>query len=104
MALRSKPLYRVGHRPNHFLGGDREVVLFFGVLGGALLIQGGSLAAKLIGLGLWLFGLRWARDMVKRDPLWRQIWQRRRLYRGVYRARSTSFRDNSPLQGQRYRR
>lgn len=102
MMLRSKPLYRIGNRPNHFLGGDREVILLFGVLGGSLLVQGATIAAKLVGLGLWLFGLSWARGMVKRDPLWRQVWQRRRQYSGLYLARSTPFRDNTPRQGARY--
>ena len=101
--MRVKPLHRVGNRPNHFLGGDREVVLAFGVLGAVLIFQAGSLAGRLGGLGVWLFGLSWARAMIKRDPLWRQVWQRRRLYNGLYLAHATPFRQNTPRQGARYR-
>lgn len=103
MTLRSKPLYRIGHRPNYFLGGDREVVLFFGILGFALMVQGESGVSKLLGVGLWVFGLFWSRAMVKRDPLWRHVWQRRRTYAGLYLARSTPFRVNTPNQLGRYR-
>ena len=103
MALRTKPLYRIGHKPNYFLGGDREVVLLFGTLGFSLMIQGETLVSRLVGVGLWVFGLYWARAMVKRDPLWRHVWQRRRSYAQLYLARSTPFRDNTPIQARRYR-
>lgn len=104
MGLRSKTLYRIGHRPALLLGGDREVVLLFGVLGAALMLQGTTVVAKVTGIALWGFGLWWGRAMAKRDPLWRRVWMRRRQYAGVYLARATPFRENTPRQAKRYRR
>lgn len=104
MSLRTKPIYRIGNRPNHFLGGDREVVLFFAIMGGLLVFQGTSAGSKLFGVLVWVLGLAWARAMVKRDPQWRKVWARRRQYAGVYLAHSTPFRSNTPRQGGRYAR
>lgn len=103
MALRTKPVFRIGHRPNYFLGGDREVVLFFGIIAFALMVQGETPVSKVVGAALWVFGLFWSRAMVKRDPLWRRVWQRRQLYAVTYLARSTPFRVNSATQIGRYR-
>lgn len=103
MSLRTKPIFRVGNRPNHFLGGDREVVFFFGLIGVVLLLHGATVLARAGGVILWLFGLSWSRAMVKRDPLWRQVWLRRLRYQGRYLAHATPFRVNTPRQGRRYR-
>ena len=39
MALRAIPIRRAGNRENLFMGGDRELVMFSGLLAGALIFS-----------------------------------------------------------------
>ena len=98
MALRTIPLHRAGNRENLFMGGDREMVMFAGLLAGALIFSAQDLTATVFGLLLWIAALFVCRLMAKSDPQMRQVYLRHRRYRQYYPARSTPFRKNSPTQ------
>lgn len=94
MALRAIPIRRAGNRENLFLGGDRELVMFAGLLAFALIFSAQELRATVFGLGLWFGALFACRLMAKADPKMRPVYLRHRRYQAYYPARSTPFRDN----------
>lgn len=102
MALRTIPLRRAGNRHNLFMGGDRELVMFAGLLAGALIFSAQDLRATVFGVMLWVAALFMLRLMAKADPKLRHVYLRHRRYRGYYPARSTPFRDNTTAQGKQY--
>ncbi|ATE62937.1 MULTISPECIES: conjugal transfer protein TrbD [Thauera] len=102
MALRTIPLRRAGNRHNLFMGGDRELVMFAGLLAGALIFSAQDLRATVFGVMLWVVALFMLRLMAKADPKLRHVYLRHRRYRGYYPARSTPFRDNTAAQGKQY--
>ena len=103
MALRTTPIHRAGHRDNLFMGGDREVVMFVGVLAFALIFTAQELRASLFGLLLWAGTLTACRQIAKIDPKLRKVYLRHRRYQRYYPARSTPFRTNTASQGRQYR-
>jgi type IV secretory pathway TrbD component len=92
MALRATPIHRAGNRPRLFLGGDRELVMFSGVLSGALILTAQDLRATIFGMGLWFGSLFVLRRMAKADPQLRDVYLRSLRYRAYYPAQSTPFR------------
>ena len=103
MALRAIPIRRAGNRANLFMGGDRELVMFAGLLAAALIFSAQELRATVFGFALWFGALFAFRRMAKADPQLRHVYFRHRRYRAYYPARSTPFRDNTPSQGKQYR-
>ncbi|WP_430231251.1 conjugal transfer protein TrbD [Nitrosomonas communis] len=103
MALRSIPIRRAGNRPNLFMGGDRELVMFSGLLAFTLVFSAHDWKALAYGIILWVFTLFALRLMAKNDPQLRQVYLRHRRYRKYYAARSTPFRVNSTIQAGQYR-
>lgn len=103
MALRTIPIRRVSTRDNLFMGGDRELVMFSGVLAFALIFNSQTLFSTMIGLTLWFGALYIFRLMGKADPKMRWVYLRHRKYKKYYSARSTPFRINTPIQGNRYK-
>ena len=94
MALRTVPIRRSGNRHNLFMGGDREMVMFSGLLAFALIFSAQELRATVMGLGLWTLALFLLRLMAKADPMMRFVYLRHRRYRDYYPARSTPHRVN----------
>lgn len=103
MALRTVPIHRVGNRHNLFMGGDRELVMFSGLLAFALIFSAQELRATVYGLSLWFGSLFACRLMAKSDVQMRFVYLRSRRYRKYYPARSTPFRVNTKSQGNQYR-
>ncbi|MGL4447826.1 MAG: conjugal transfer protein TrbD [Aeromonas sp.] len=103
MALRAIPIHRAGNRDSLFMGGDRELVMFAGLLAAALIFSAQEVRASLFGIALWFCALYACRLMAKADPRLRQVYLRHRLYNGYYPARSTPFRDNTARQGRQYK-
>lgn len=87
---RMTPIHSALHRPNLVLGGDRELVMFAGLLS-CLLVYTLQLVPALLGIGMWFWALHMLRKMAKADPRMRGVYQRHRLYRTYYPARSTPF-------------
>jgi type IV secretion system protein VirB3 len=103
MTLRAIPIRRAGNRHNLFMGGDRELVMFAGVLAFALVFSAQELRASVIGILLWFGVLFIARLMAKSDPQLRHVYMRHRRYAKYYPARSTPFRANTDSQGRQYK-
>lgn len=102
MALRMIPIRRAGNRHSLFMGGDRELVMFTGLLAGSLVFAAQEWKATIFGLLLWFTSLYLLRLMAKSDSYLRQVYMRHRRYKGYYPARSTPFRENSRAQGKQY--
>jgi len=95
MALRTIPIRRAGNRHNLFMGGDRELVMFAGVMAFALVFSAQDSRATVFGVLLWVLALYLFRLMAKADPKLRQVYLRHRRYRAYYAPRSTPFRVNA---------
>ncbi|SRR3989338_689083 len=103
MSLRTIPIRRAGNRHNLFMGGDRELVMFAGLLAFALIFSAQELRATVVGLLLWFGALFACRLMAKSDPKMRFVYLRSRKYKRYYAARSTPFRVNPNSQGKQYK-
>ncbi len=103
MALRAIPIRRAGNRENLWMGGDRELVMFSGLLAFALIFSAQEVRATVFGLVLWFGALFAFRLMAKADPKMRFVYMRHRRYKPYYAARSTPFRLNTKSQGEQYR-
>jgi type IV secretion system protein VirB3 len=103
MALRTIPIRRAGNRAQLFMGGDRELVMFSGLIALALVFSAQEIRASLYGLLLWLCSLYVLRLMAKADPQLRFVYLRHRRYQRYYPAQSTPFRINPRSQGKQYR-
>lgn len=103
MSLRTIPIRRAGARHNLFMGGDRELVMFSGLMAFALIFSAQELRATVFGLLLWFGALYMCRLMAKSDPRLRSVYMRHRKYRSYYPARSTPFRINTSSQGKQYK-
>lgn len=95
MALRSVTFHRSCNRENLFMGGDREMVMFSGLLATALIFVALELKTIIFGMFLWFGSLFVLRLMAKADPKMRAVYLRHRLYKSYYPAHSTPFRVNS---------
>jgi len=94
MSLARAKIHRAGIRPHLFLGGDRELVLFTGLIAFALTVPSFQWVSILTGIALWLVVLCLLRQMAKADPLMRHIYLRQLRYARYYPARSTPWREN----------
>lgn len=77
------------------MGGDRELVMFSGLLSGILIFAAQDWLSIVIGFVLWFFALKVLRLMAKSDPDMRAVYLRQRSYKSYYPARSTPFRNNT---------
>lgn len=103
MTLRTIPIRRAGNRPNLFMGGDRELVMFSGLLAAILVFAAQDWLALFIGIVLWFVSLGILRLMAKADPQLRFVYLRQRRYKPYYSARATPFRINTHSQGRQYK-
>jgi len=94
MALRRVTIHRAGIRPHLFLGGDRELVLFSGLIAFVLTVPSFQWAAISTGIALWMVALFVLRLMAKADPRMRHVYLRQLRYRRYYPARSRPYREN----------
>lgn len=102
MALRTIPIRRAGNRDNLFMGGDRELVMFCGLVAAALIFSAQEMRATVFGVSLWFGALFVFRLMAKADPKLRYVYLRSRRYKQYYAPRSTPFRENTENQGRQY--
>ena len=92
MTLRRVPFHRVLHRPNLFLGGEREPALSTAIVAGGLAISGMNTVSFVVGAVLWFVSIPLLRWMAKVDPQMTTIYLRHIRYHGYYAARSRPFR------------
>lgn len=102
MALRAIPIRRAGNRESLWAGGDRELVMFAGVLAFALVFSVQTLLSALVGVLLWVGALWGLRKMATSDPRMRWVYLRHRRYAAYYPPRATPFRENGRHQVWRY--
>ena len=76
------------------MGGDRELVMFSGLMACSLIFTAQDLRATVFGTFLWVSALFACRLMAKSDPRMRHVYLRHRIYKRYYPARSTPFREN----------
>jgi len=86
--LRQTPLYRALHRPNLFLGGERELVLVTAIVCGGVAVSALNLVATAIDAGVWLVVIALLRLMAKADPQMSRVYLRQIGYRPYYPPRS----------------
>lgn len=103
MLLRQVPIRKSGNRHILFMGGDRELVMFSGLLSASLLFTAWDLFAFMFAVALWVFCLRIFRRMAKADPIMRKVYLRNRKYKKYYPPRATPFRKNTVSQGNIYK-
>lgn len=96
MALRTIPLRKV-NRDNLWLGGDRELVMFFGLMAFSLVFSAQELRASIVGVALWVSALFLLRKAGKSDPQMRKVYLRSIRYKSYYPASSTPFRENTKV-------
>lgn len=101
--LDSVPIHRALTRTNLFLGGDRELVMFSGLISGTMVFYAWDVQAAVVGTVFWFFSLYVLRLMAKHDPKLRTIYMRHRLYKPYYPPHSTPWRSNPDSQGKQYR-
>jgi type IV secretion system protein TrbD len=94
MSLARAKIHRAGIRPHLFLGGDRELVLFTGLIAFSLTVPSFQWASIVTGIVLWLVVLFLLRKMAKADPLMRHVYLRQLRYGRYYPARSRPWREN----------
>ncbi|MDN7880111.1 conjugal transfer protein TrbD [Burkholderia aenigmatica] len=103
MALDTVHIRRSGNRHNLFMGGDRELVMFSGLLAFALAFASQTWYAIVFGTALWIAALYVLRLMAKADPKLRHKYIRNRRYKKRYPPHSTPYRTNGTAQGRRYK-
>lgn len=103
MAIRTVPIRRAGNRESLFLGGDRELVMFTGLMAGALVFSAQEIKAAIFGAVMWIVALHVFRIMAKADPKMRCVYLRQRRYKSYYAPRSTPFRTNGPAEERQFR-
>ncbi len=101
--LESVPIHRGLTRHNLFLGGDRELVMFSGLISGTMVFYAFEIKSAMVGCLFWAVSLFLLRLMAKHDPKLRETYMRHRLYKAYYPPHSTPWRDNTESQGRQYR-
>jgi type IV secretion system protein TrbD len=90
--LRQTPLYRALHRPNLFLGGERELVLTTAILCAGVAVSSFTWIGFVVGMVIWSFCIGLFRAMAKSDPNMARIYLRQLHFAAYYPPRSRPFR------------
>jgi type IV secretion system protein TrbD len=86
--LRRTPIPRALHRPNLFLGGERELVLITAVICAGVAVSSLNLPAIVAGLLIWSVLIGLFRMMAKADPMMSRVYLRQLHAQSYYPARS----------------
>src|SRR2546427_9904520 len=76
------------HRPRLILGGDRELVIFIGLISAILVFALVTWWSIILGVFLWLIGMALLVRLGKQDPLMRGGYLRHVRYQAFYHAQS----------------
>lgn len=101
--LESVPIHRALTRSNLFLGGDRELVMFSGLISGTMIFYAWDLKSAVVGALFWFFSIYMLRLMAKYDPRLRDVYMRHRVYKSYYPPLATPWRENGNSQARQYR-
>jgi type IV secretion system protein VirB3 len=86
--LRRTPIYRALHRPNLFLGGERELVLITAILCAGVGVSSLTVFGAAASLLVWTLCIGLFRLMAKSDPQLSRIYLRQLHHRPYYPARA----------------
>jgi type IV secretory pathway TrbD component len=104
IGLRFHPIHKSMLRATSFMGVDRELGLFLGLLVFALDFVAFSVLKLVISIVLWFVGMAGLRMMAKKDLMLRVLAMRYFFrYTKVMAARSTAWRQNGQAQVNGYR-
>jgi len=90
-SLLSVPIHSALNKPNLVLGGERELMLFTGLISATMIFVALSLQSAVIGIVVWFIFSSLIRKMAKSDPLMSKIYIRQLRYQHYYQAHSTPF-------------
>jgi type IV secretion system protein TrbD len=76
------------HRPRMILGGDRELVIFVGLISAILVFALVTWWSILVGILLWLGGVGLLVRLGKQDPMMRNVYLRHVRYQAFYPAKA----------------
>ena len=85
--LRRLPIHRALNRPNLFMGGDRELMLFSLMLAAILIFSVLTWWSIVLGIVLWAVTAGALQRMGKADPFLRHVYIRHTKYASYYAAR-----------------
>jgi len=90
-SLLSIPIHSALNKPNLVLGGERDLMLFTGLISSTMIFVALSLQSAIIGIIVWFIFSSIIRKMAKSDPLMSKIYIRQLRYQHYYPAHSTPF-------------
>jgi type IV secretory pathway TrbD component len=85
---REIPIHQSANRPHLILGGDRELVLFAGLISACSAFTLASLTGIAVGLVFWLSSVAVLARMGKADPMLRHVYLRHLRYKPYYPAKA----------------
>lgn len=91
-ALRRTAIHQALHRPNLFLGGERELVLITAIICSGVAVSALNLVSTVIASSVWVVLIPLFRMMAKADPYMSKIYLRQLRYPAYLPARSRPFR------------
>lgn len=86
--LETATIYKSLHKPNLFLGAEREPILIAALVPLALVPSAFSLIMLVVGVFFWVIASFFLRAMAKKDPLLTKIWLRFIKKQNYYPAKS----------------
>jgi type IV secretion system protein TrbD len=101
MSLRRTQFYRVLHRPNLFLGGERQLVMFTLLICVAFGLTSMNLVIILVSAGIWILCIGLFRKMAQVDPCLSRVYIRHKKYQKYYPPNSRPARVDSLLRENR---
>lgn len=87
--MRSVPIRQSLLRDDLVLGGERDPVLYAGVLAVIIFVNGMSLSGTGLALALWFASLTALRRMARADPMMSKVWMRHIRQQHYYPAHSS---------------
>jgi type IV secretion system protein VirB3 len=87
--LRRTPIYRALHRPNLFLGGERELVLVTAILCAGVGVSSLTLFGATASVFVWSLCIGLFRVMAKSDPQLSRVYLRQLHHRPYYPPRAS---------------
>lgn len=84
---REVSFHQSANRPHLILGGDRELVLFAGLISAVLVFAVAAWWAVVVGVVFWLASVAALVRMGKADPLMRHVYLKHIRYRSFYLAK-----------------
>jgi type IV secretory pathway TrbD component len=82
------PIHRSLNRPQMMLGGERELVLFSGLLAALIVLSGMNLFSFIGGAAFWTLAMAVLIRMGRADPQLSKVYQRHVRYKAHYPAKT----------------